>query len=308
MTAEGRLPALPSRAIGVIGLGAMGSGIAESLLRAGYELHVLEGHAATQVQRLGELGSVIAHPRQTELFEHAEHVLTCLPAGADVLAFVAELPVDARGERALIDCSTVGVGAAAEIWARAAGAGWQYVDAPLTGGPQRAADGELLCYFSTDGEPRPGVGEIMRAFCARVVELGEPGSGQAIKLANNSIVLGLVVFNGYALSLAKSAGLDVDEFVEIVRGGAADNWQLQNYLPAALTEGTTAGFALRLAHKDLALVIDAARHQGLDLGVLEAVDVLYKQASAREQEQGRRADFSSVLRELGQTSVPIPED
>lgn len=301
-------PAPRAGAVGVIGLGAMGAGVAEVLLRAGYELHALEGRAAAQIRRLGEIGPVVAHPRLADLLDRVDHVLTCLPAGPDVVAVARQLPVDPSRSRALIDCSTIGVSAAAEVWELARTAGWQYVDAPLTGGPARAATGELLCYLSSDGEPRPGVMDIADAFSVRVVRLGEPGSGQTIKLANNSIVLGLVALNGYALSLAESAGVGVDEFVEIVRGGAADNWQLQNYLPAALAPGARPGFALQLAHKDLGLVIDAARGRDLDLGVLEAVDAVYRRASAREREEGRRLDFSAVIGELAPGAPSVSGD
>lgn len=298
----------PAKPVGVVGLGAMGAGIAENLLRAGFELHVLGGRAAAQVERLMGLGPVVVHPRLADLLDRADHVLSCLPAGADVADVAAELPDDAHRVRVFIDCSTIGVHAATEVWKLVRAAGWQYVDAPLTGGPGRASTGDLLCYFSSDGQPRPGAMEIVHAFCARAVQLGEPGSGQAIKLANNSILLGLIVLNGYALSLAESAGVSVDEFVEIVSGGAADNWQLQHYLPEALAQNAPAGFALRLAHKDLALVIDAVRNQGLDPGVLEAVGALYQRASAREKKQDLRADFSSVIRELRHSPGPTPED
>lgn len=301
-------PAPRASAIGVIGLGAMGAGIAEVLLRAGFELHVLQGRAAAQVQRLSGIGPVVAHGRLADLFARAGHVLSCLPAGQDVIAVADELPDDPSRSRALIDCSTIGLSAAAEVWERARAAGWQYVDAPLTGGPKRAATGELLCYLSSDGTPRPWVMEVVRAFSSRVVELGEPGSGQAIKLANNSIVLGLVALNGYALSLAEAAGVGVEEFVGIVRGGAADNWQLQSYLPTALVAGSPPGFALQLAHKDLGLVIDAARSQGLDLGVLDAVDDVYRRASARERDEGRRLDFSAVIRELAPAVRQDPDN
>lgn len=290
--------------IGVIGLGAMGAGIAESLLRAGFEVHVLSGRATAQIERLSTLGSVVAHDRLIDLLDHGGHVLTCLPEGSDVLATAEELPVDDGRGRALIDCSTIGVGSAAAVWKVARAAGWQYIDAPLTGGPKRAASGELICYFSSDGAPRAGVLEAVEAFCAKIVQLGEPGSGQSIKLANNSVLLGLVALNGYALSLADSAGVGAEEFVEIVRDGAADNWQLQNYLPGALTPGAEVGFALQLAHKDLALVIDAAKSQGLDLGVLDALDALYQKATSQEQTEGQRADFSAVIREL--RSPPAP--
>lgn len=288
----------PVRAIGVIGLGAMGLGMASRLMEAGYELHVMGDRAAANVDQLRTLGMVHTHRSLQELTASACHVLTCLPTGEDVLSVVNVLPADGAGIRALIDCSTVGMSAAEDIHQKLKEIGWQYIDAPVTGGPKRAASGELIAYVGADGDPRDGAMEAIRSFCARVVELGSPGTGQLLKLANNSILLGLVALNGYALSFAETAGLNASEFAEIVQGGAADNWQLQNYLPTALASGATAGFALQLAHKDLKLVLDGAHSIGLDLGVLEAVQALYERASAHERKLGQKSDFSAVIREL----------
>ncbi|TJY66215.1 hypothetical protein E4J89_17205 [Arthrobacter sp. CAU 1506] len=306
MTAAHESTDMSARAVGALGIGAMGSGMAARLLAAGFELHVLDGRATSTINRLSTSGTIRRHHSIQELAGFAPHVLTCLPTGEDVLAVAKSLPIDGEGRRAFIDCSTVGVSAVGDIRSAVESAGWQYVDAPVTGGPQRAAKGELLSYFAVDGRPRDGVREILSTFCTRMVELDSPGMGQLLKLANNAILLGLVTLNGYALTFAQSMGISPQEFAEITRDGAGDNWQLQNYLPTALEPGSKPGFALNLAHKDLRLVLDAAGRLGLDTTVLTSIEKLYDRASLTERGAGQRADFSAVIQELSSTQKGIP--
>lgn len=283
--------------VGFIGLGAMGRPMAERLLERGFALTVCPHRNRAPVEALAARGAAVA-PDPAGVAAVADVVITMVPDAPQL----EEAALGPRGLAAgahpgltLIDTSTVPPGATRRIGARLAEAGVAMLDAPVSGGPGRAAKGELSIMVGGDPETLARVRPVLEALGSRIVHLGPLGMGEVAKLANNVLLAGILVANSEALAFGVKAGIPAETLREVLLAGTATNWILEHWLPQNVLKGSyePAGFALRLMRKDLSAALATAR----ELGVPLLQGALDEQLFTLSEGQGRGSwDFSAIAR------------
>ena len=287
----------PMARIAFIGLGVMGAPIARHLAQAGHSLVVHNRSAAKSrawVERNG--GSWAATP--AEAARDADAVISCVGTDED-LETISIGPDGAfrtmRKGALFVDHTTV----SAQIARRLAAAGTrqevQCVDAPVSGGQTGAEEGRLAIMCGGGSEAFAAARPLMDHYAARIIHIGEAGSGQLAKMVNQIAVAGVLQGLAEAIAFTKAAGLDGAKVFEAVSGGAAQSWQMVNRWQT-MHDGTfDFGFAVDWMRKDLGLAIDEARRNRTPLPLTALVDQFYADVQAMG---GNRNDTSSLIRRL----------
>jgi len=253
----------------MIGLGAMGSGMARNLARAGF-LTAVWNRTASKAQALAsELGvSVVASP--AELAAQVELVIVCVSADDDVLAVVEALSAGIRPGSIVVDTSTVSVETARTAAQRLAERGVAFLDAPVSGGVEGARSGTLVMMVGGDTEVLERARPVLSVLTRQIVHFGVVGAGQGVKAVNQLMAAGINQAVTESLALAEALQLPMDKVVEIIAGGAAGNWFLA-HRGLTMTQGHYApGFKIALHYKDLLICEALARRVGVSSPVLQA--------------------------------------
>ncbi|MEP7300842.1 MAG: L-threonate dehydrogenase [Caldimonas sp.] len=270
------------RSVGVIGLGAMGRGIASSLLRAGFATHAYDVQAAALAEFAAQggvaaasaagLGAacdtvfvVVVNARQTEqaLFGPAGAVEGLRP-GSVVLA-----------------CSTVAAEVAEGLGARLAEHGILMIDSPLSGGAAKSALGQLTMMASGAPEAFDKVQEVLAAVAAKVYRLGDaPGAGSRIKMINQLLAGVHIAAAAEAVALGLKAGVDLTTLYDVISNSAGSSWMFQNRVPHIIAGDYTPLSAVAIFVKDLGIVLDAARASSFPLPLTAAAHQMFLMAAA----------------------------
>ncbi|WP_210529841.1 NAD(P)-dependent oxidoreductase [Rubellimicrobium arenae] len=194
-----------------------------------------------------------------------------------------------------IDHTTVSAQVTRELAAAAATRGIGYVDAPVSGGQAGAEKGQLSIMCGGSEADYARAEPIVAAYARVCRRLGEVGSGQMAKMANQIAIAGLVQGLSEALAFAEKAGLDGHALVEVISQGAAGSWQMVNRHQTMLDDHFDHGFAVDWMRKDLGICLDTARAIGASLPVTALVDQFYGDVQAMG---GGRWDTSSLIKRL----------
>ncbi|MEU6647335.1 NAD(P)-dependent oxidoreductase [Saccharomonospora sp. NPDC046836] len=268
--------------IGFIGPGTMGAPMARNLVAAGHEVRVY-GRSPAARERAGATGGVVA-PSVKEACVGADVVLTMLPDGPAVLDVL-------RGEdgalgamssgAVLVDHSTISPGEAAQVHESAAAAGVRCLDAPVSGGESAAVEGTLAIMVGGAPEVLDAVRPLLEVVGSTVVRVGDAGAGQVVKAANQLMVAGHLQMLAEALVFLRAHDADLSAALEVISGGLAGSTVLARKAPAMQSGDFTPGFRIALHDKDMGIVEDAARAQGLVLPASRLVGGLVAAVRAR---------------------------
>lgn len=281
--------------VGFVGLGAMGSELAASLLEAGYALAVNDARPEA-VEPLAAAGAEVCGS-PAEVAARAETVLVSLPT-PDVVREVV------RGESGLlaggamgtfVDLSTTGMATARELAALLGERGVAYLDAPLSGGVAGARERRLAVYPSGEPETFERCRPLLEPFSKTIVRVGDrPGQGQLAKLLNNLLSATAVTIASEAMAVGVSAGLDPEALLEAFNAGSGRNTATATKFPEhVLSRRFESGFRLELMLKDVRLALDEARAMGLAMPLGGAVEQLWLLAAECA---GEGADHTEVAR------------
>jgi len=284
--------------VAVIGLGAMGlpmaTRLAERFEVRGFDI------AAERVALAAESG-VTAASSAAEAVADAEAVLVAVRTGGqlnDLLFGEGGLAQHLADGAVVILTSTVGTGGISEIAERLAAHGAQLVDAPLSGGPVRAGEGDLLIVVGATPDALAIARPVLEQLASTLSIVGDkPGDGQALKTVNQLLCGVHIAAAGEALALADALGLDREKTLEALTAGAANSFMLGNRGPRALQaydeDGAEVLSRLDIFVKDMGIVGDAARRAHLSTPVAAAAEQLFLLGEA----QGLGAlDDSAVIR------------
>ena len=282
--------------IGLVGLGAMGLPMGRRLLAAGHELVVVAHVNRAPAEELAKEGATIAqHP--AELAESCWLVITSVPDVPQVRAVLfAEngLASHPHGDLLHVDMSTITPSAAREFNAKLGEHGISALDAPVSGGPMRAADGTLTIMVGGDRAHFERALPVLSALGKHITHVGEAGAGQVVKLANQLMISIVMIANAEALSLGVKAGVPLQTLLDVIGTSSGSNYLLQNWLPKTLFSGDiSGGFALDLLMKDLGAAVQSARELGVPVFGAALAQQLYTLAHA---EHGGSMDYSVVAR------------
>ncbi len=252
--------------VGFIGLGTMGTGMAGNLQRAGYALSVHARRRAAAEPFLAAGAAWAATPR--ELAAASDVVFVCLPGPPEVEQVVSGADGVLAGMQpgaALFDLTTNAPDMVRRLHARFAERGAQFFDAPVSGGPRGAASGKMAIWVGGDADAYPRYEPVLRAMADQPRYLGPVGAGSIAKLVNNCSTYIITCALAETFAVGVKAGMEPLALWEAVRTGALGrrrtfDGMIDQVLPGVFEP---AAFALRLARKDVGLMVDLA--QGLDV-------------------------------------------
>ncbi|MGI8704226.1 MAG: 3-hydroxyisobutyrate dehydrogenase [Sphingomicrobium sp.] len=285
--------------IAFIGLGHMGGGMAPNLVKAGHDVHAfdLSDMALDQAVEAGCVRSGSAE----EACEHAEAVITMLPAAKHVLEIYRNHVFGCAPPGALlIDCSTIDVESARTVEEKAEDRGYAMVDAPVSGGIAAAAGGTLTFMVGGSDEAFQRARPILEPMAKAVIHAGGPGAGQAAKICNNMILGATMVATCEAFVLAQKLGLDPQVFFDISSNASGQSWSMTSYCPVPGVGPETpadkdyeGGFAAALMLKDLKLAAEAADQAGAYTPMGGEAEEIYERFVDRG---GGNKDFSGIIK------------
>lgn len=261
--------------LGFIGLGIMGRGMAANLIDAGHQLTVWNRTSS----KADGLNAVLVENAQ-EVGPESDIVFVCVSDTPDVEEVVFGDYGLIHGMTAgdiLVDHSTISPSATRDFATRAGELDIDWLDAPVSGGSEGAANGTLAVMVGGPAEALEQARPFMESFSKSIVHVGEEhGSGQMVKAVNQILVVVNQLAASEALMLAESAGLDLRKTLAAVEGGAAGSWMLSNRGPQMIERDWRPGFTIDLQQKDLRLVLQAADELGVPLPGTALIFQMYR--------------------------------
>ena len=253
---------------GVIGLGAMGSGMARNLARHDLLATVWNRTASTGEALAAEL-EVPAAASPADLAVECDVIVTCVSADADVLEMVDAMLPSLEEGKVVVDTSTISVDTARQAAERVAATGARFLDAPVSGGREGAQNGTLVMMVGGDAEALTAVLPALEAMTRAVTHMGDAGKGQATKAVNQIMCAGINQAVTEALAFGQSMNLDMDAVISVVSGGAAGNWFLEHRGRSMVRGEYEPGFKCALHHKDLEICRRMLDQLGVSLPTVE---------------------------------------
>jgi L-threonate 2-dehydrogenase len=252
----------PTR-VGVVGVGAMGMGVAKALLAKGFAVGVRDlvgpredeaiAAGATRLESCDVLISVVVDAEQTR----------------DVIRDVA-------GAGVVMMCSTIAPTDAEEIAATLAKRGVAMLDAPISGGPARAHAGTLSMMASGGDVAFERCGPVIEAMAAKCFSMSDrPGDGSRMKVVNNMLAAANLAAGCEAMAMAAKLGLDLEQAADVVTASSGASWIFADRMPRALAGDYAPRAAARVLLKDVGLFVHAARQLGLTAPMAECAREIF---------------------------------
>src|SRR5947208_10558747 len=281
--------------VAFLGLGVMGYPMAGHLkAKGGHELTVYNRTPAKSEKWVAQHGGKSA-PTPKAAAEGQDFVMACVGNDSDL----REVTLGPNGAfagmgrgKVFVDHTTASAEIARELYAAAKKGGFDFVDAPMSGGQAGAENGVLTVMCGGDAEPFARAEKIIAAYARACNLLGPAGAGQLSKMVNQICIAGLVQGLAEGLHFAKRSGLDVDKLIGTISKGAAQSWQMENRYKTMAANKFDFGFAVDWMRKDLAICLGEARKSGATLPVSALVDQFYAEV---QRMGGRRWDTSSLI-------------
>ncbi len=264
---------------GMIGLGAMGTGMARNVAKAGLLTAVYNRTLAKAVVLAKELG-VTAVQSPDELAAIVDVILLCVSADQDVLEMVTTITPTIKPGSVVVDMSTVSNATVEQAAAILAEKQVDFLDAPVSGGTEGAKNGNLAMMLGGNAQALEKASPVLEAMTSRIVHIGGSGAGQGTKAVNQIMAAGINQAVTEALAFGEAQGLPMDKVIEVISGGAAGNWFLEHRGPTMTKDTYAPGFKLALHHKDLKICLDMARQNNADITLTEMTLANYQQLMA----------------------------
>ena len=286
--------------IAFIGLGNMGGGMAANLVKAGHEVNAFD--LSEEALATAKSNGCAPFTDAAEAVRGVEAVVTMLPNGGIVKSvYEGSVIGNAPDGAVLLDCSTIDVATAKATAASAEAAGYDMVDAPVSGGIAAANGGTLTFMVGGTEKAFERAEPVLQAMGKAVIHAGDAGAGQTAKICNNMLLAISMIGTAEAMKMAEKLGLDPQKFYEISSQSSGYCWSLNAYTPmpgvgveSPADNDYKGGFATALMLKDLRLAMDAA-------GSVDATTVLGAKAAEiyeKLAEDHAGLDFSAVIKTL----------
>ena len=285
--------------VGLIGLGAMGSGMAKSLRRAGHDVHVYDIRLEVAQQFAKDGGTACA--TLAELGAACDVVISVVVNAAQTEAVLFGPQGDGSGCAAtmkkgsvFVMCSTVDPNVSIGFEARLKALGLLYVDAPISGGAARAASGEMTMMTAARPEAYALTEPLLHAMAAKVYKLGDgAGAGSKVKIINQLLAGVHIAAAAEAMALGIREGVAPEALYEVITNSAGNSWMFENRMAHVLAGDYTPLSAVDIFVKDLGLVLDTARASKFPLPLSSTAHQMFMQASTAGY---AREDDSAVIK------------
>ncbi len=258
----------PRERVAFIGLGTMGAAMAANLARAGFAVTAWN-RTQGRAPELNDLGVEISR-NPAEAAASADVVVICVSDTPDVEAVLFGPDGVVGGARAgslIIDCSTIAPSGSWDFAARLKENGLAMIDAPVSGGSEGARNATLTIFVGGGEADFERARPVLAALGRTITHVGPIGAGQAVKAVNQVILAGAYLGVAEGIVLAIKAGLDVEQVVEALGGGAAQSWVLANRSGRMIDNDYPLGFKVALHRKDLGIALELANQLGAVLPV-----------------------------------------
>ena len=261
--------------VGFVGLGTMGGAMAANAARAGFEVGAWNRTPgrATELEDLGV--KLLESP--AAVAAASEIVITIVSDTPDVEAVLFGPGGVAEGATAgslVVDMSTISPSATRDFAARLAAGDVAMLDGPVSGGSEGAKKGTLSIFIGGEAADLERARPVLQSLGTTITHVGPIGSGQAVKAVNQVILAGTYLGVAEGIVLAIKAGLDVEQTVAALSGGAAQSWVLANRSGRMLENDYPLGFKVALHRKDLGIALSMARELGASLPVSALCEAL----------------------------------
>jgi len=281
-----------------IGLGVMGFPMAGHLAaRGGHEVTVYNRSRAKAEAWVAKHGGRLAET-PAKAADGASIVFSCVGDDPDL----REVTLGASGAfqgmakgTVFVDHTTASAKVARELAVEAKKRGFEFLDAPVSGGQAGAENGQLTVMVGGDATAFEQAKQVIAHFAKAVTLLGPSGAGQLTKMVNQICIAGLIQGLSEGLNFALRAGLDAKLVLEVISKGAAQSWQMENRGKTMVDDKFDFGFAVDWMRKDLRICVESARENGAALPVTQTVAGYYDEISKMG---GGRWDTSSLIRRL----------
>jgi L-threonate 2-dehydrogenase len=293
------------RNVGLIGLGAMGLGMAQSLRRAGHRVHVFDVRAEAARAFAAEGGVACASP--AEVAAQCDVVVSVVVNAAQteqVLFGEAGAAAAMQPGSLFVMCSTVDPNWSVALEERLQALGLLYLDAPISGGAAKAASGQMT--MMTAGRPAAyeKAGKLLEAMAAKVYRLGErAGNGSKVKIINQLLAGVHIAAAAEAMALGLREGVAADALYEVITNSAGNSWMFENRMAHVLQGDYTPLSAVDIFVKDLGLVLDTARATKFPLPLASTAHQMFMQASSAGH---GREDDAAVIKIFPGIRLPEP--
>jgi 3-hydroxyisobutyrate dehydrogenase len=281
--------------VAFVGLGVMGYPMAGHLKnKGGHDVTVFNRTGAKADKWIAQYGGKSA-PTPKAAAQGRDFVMVCVGNDNDLReVMLGDTGVYAgAGKGAIVvDHTTASAAIARELHGEANKRGFEFVDAPVSGGQAGAENGVLTVMCGGDAAPFAKAEKVIAAYARACNLLGSPGSGQLAKMVNQICIAGTVQGLAEGLHFAQMAGLDIEKLIATISKGAAQSWQMENRYKTMVAGKFDFGFAVDWMRKDLSICLDEARRNGAHLPVAALVDQFYSQV---QKMGGKRWDTSSLI-------------
>lgn len=254
--------------VGFVGLGTMGGAMAANVARAGFEVTAWN-RTPGRASELAELG-VILVDSPAAVAAASDVIVTIVSDTPDVEAVLfgpEGVAAGAASGALVVDMSTIAPSATRDFAVRLAAQGIAMLDAPVSGGSEGAKKGTLTIFVGGEAADLARARPALEAMGTTITLVGPIGSGQAVKAVNQVILAGTYLGVAEGIVLAIKAGLDVEQVVGALSGGAAQSWVLANRSGRMLENDYPLGFKVALHRKDLGIALQLARETGTSLPI-----------------------------------------
>jgi 3-hydroxyisobutyrate dehydrogenase len=284
--------------VAFLGLGVMGYPMAGHLKnKGGHEVTVYNRTAAKAEQWVKQYGGKsAATPKAAS--QGQDLVMCCVGNDNDLreVTLGRDGAFQAMGKGTIfVDHTTASAEIARELFDAAKKSGFDFVDAPVSGGQAGAENGVLTVMCGGDEAVFNKAKPVIDAYARACNLMGAPGSGQLAKMCNQICIAGLVQGLSEALHFAMKAGLDTEKLIATISKGAAQSWQMENRYKTMVAGKFDHGFAVDWMRKDLSICLGEARKNGASLPVTALVDQFYAEV---QKMGGKRWDTSALLARL----------
>jgi len=292
--------------IAVIGLGSMGFGMATSLKRAGFEVTGCDVSAEAANRFVKEGGKSAQTPSQAA---KAADIVVCVVLNAaqtEAILFGENGVADTLAKDAVfVSCATMDPDVARRLAAQLEATGRHYLDAPISGGAQRAAQGELTILASGSAAAFAKARPALDAMAAKLYELGDaPGLGAAFKMVNQLLAGVHIVAASEAITFAARQGLDIRKVYEVITASAGNSWMFENRMQQVIKGDYAPRSAIEIFVKDLGIVQDMARSARFPAPLASAALQMFLAASASGMGRDDDASVARMYARIGGTALP----
>jgi len=294
---------MADRKVGVIGLGAMGLGIAKTLRNHGYTVHACDARPGAAADFAKEGGVACATPAEVAAGVDVVVSVVVNAAQTEAVLFGGSGAAGAmRPGSTFVMCSTVDPNWSIALEARLAQQGILYVDGPISGGAAKAASGQMTMMTSATPEAYAAAGHVLDAMAGKVYRLGDKaGAGSKVKIINQLLAGVHIAAAAEAMALGLREGVAADALYEVITHSAGNSWMFENRMAHVLAGDYTPLSAVDIFVKDLGLVLDTARATKFPLPLAATAHQMFMQTSTAGY---AREDDSAVIKIFPGITLP----